>query len=118
MVKYCLGDFMLPKYQNELKIIVNTLAATGLVSKLILFGSLARGDQTVDSDIDLCVLTPITDRRPLEISRELRNKLNGKRTLPLDILTFNQVKFYADVERKTSFAHLIEKEGKVLYEAR
>jgi len=102
--------------QDELKIIVDTLAATGLVSKLILFGSLARGEQTKDSDIDLCVLTSIQDRRSLDISMELRKKLNGKRRLPLDLLTFNQEQFTSDVARKTSFAHLIDKEGVVLYE--
>jgi len=97
---------------------VDTLSATGLVSKLILFGSLARGEQGADSDIDLCVLTPVANRRPLDISRELRKKLNGKRKLPLDLLTFNQDKFTEAAARTSSFAHLIKEEGIVLYEQR
>jgi predicted nucleotidyltransferase len=39
--------------KTELDKIVNTLAETGIVTKIILFGSYARGDETTDSDMDL-----------------------------------------------------------------
>ena len=68
---------MTEKVRSELNTIVKTIADTGIVSKIILFGSFARGEETPDSDIDLCVLTPIKDRRPLDISIELRQKLWG-----------------------------------------
>jgi len=101
--------------QNELNNIIKTIADTGIASKIILFGSLARGEENPDSDIDLCVLTPISDRRPIDISIELRRKLFNIKS-PIDILTYNQDRFAEHVTKQTSFAHMISKEGVVIYE--
>ena len=102
--------------QNELDTIVKTIADTGIASKIILFGSLARGEENPDSDIDLCVLTPITDRRPVDISIDLRRRLFHIKNIPLDILTYNQERFAEHAAQTTSFAHLIANEGVVVYE--
>jgi predicted nucleotidyltransferase len=102
--------------KDELKAIIKVFSDSGLVSKVFLFGSLARGEETPDSDIDLCALTIKTDRRPLDIAIELRKKLYGVQKRPLDLLAFEQARFEKDAERNTSFAHLIEDEGIVLYE--
>ncbi|MDR2429280.1 MAG: nucleotidyltransferase domain-containing protein [Candidatus Margulisbacteria bacterium] len=102
--------------KDELDAIIKIFSASGLVSKVFLFGSLARGEETPDSDIDLCALTVRSERRPLEIAIELRKKLYGVQKHPLDLLTFEQTRFEKDAERATSFAHLIKNEGVVLYE--
>ncbi|MDR0857772.1 MAG: nucleotidyltransferase domain-containing protein, partial [Oscillospiraceae bacterium] len=81
------------KVKEELDNIVKTLADTGMVSKIILFGSMARGDDTPDSDIDLCVLTPITDRRAHDVAVDLRMKLWGVKNMPLDLLAYPQDRF-------------------------
>ena len=47
---------MTAQIQNELNAIVKTIVDTGIVSKIILFGSMARGEETPDSDIDLLLL--------------------------------------------------------------
>jgi hypothetical protein len=70
----------------------------------------------LDSDIDLCVLTSITDRRPVDISIDLRRRLFSIKKIPLDILTYNEDLFAEHVARQTSFAHLINTEGVVVYE--
>jgi len=106
---------MTTQTQNDLHNIVKTIVDTGIASKIILFGSLARGEENPDSDIDLCVLTPITDRRPIDISIELRRKLFSFNN-PLDILTYNQDRFAEHATQQTSFAHVISKEGVVVYE--
>jgi predicted nucleotidyltransferase len=101
----------------DLDAIIKTIADTGIVSKIILFGSMARGDETPNSDIDLCVLTPITDRRPIDIAIDLRKKLrNLKRKTPLDILAYNQDRFAEHASRSSSFANVINTEGVVVYE--
>ncbi|MCL2218859.1 MAG: nucleotidyltransferase domain-containing protein [Chitinispirillia bacterium] len=41
--------------------IVNTLTETGIVSKIILFGSYACDEETENSDIALYILTPVKD---------------------------------------------------------
>ena len=106
---------MTAQIRNELDNIIKTIADTGLASKIILFGSLARGEESPDSDIDLCILTPITDRRPIDISIELRRKLFYVKNT-LDILTYNQDRFAEHATQQTSFAHLINTEGVVVYE--
>ena len=106
---------MTAQVQSELDNIIKTIADTGIASKIILFGSLARGEENPDSDIDLCILTPITDRRPIDISIELRCMLFNVKN-PLDILTYNQDRFAEHATQQTSFAHVINKEGVVVYE--
>ena len=107
---------MTEQVQSELNTIVKTIADTGIVSKIILFGSFARGEETLDSDIDLCVLTPIKDRRPLDISIELRQKLWGVKKMPLDLLTYNQERFDYQAARPRSFENIISTEGVTIYE--
>ena len=106
------------KVKTELDNIVNTLVDTGIVSRIILFGSYARGDETPDSDLDLCVLTPVKDRRPLDITVDLRMKLWDVQTMPMDLFTFNQDEFQARAEYSSSFQHHIMEHGVVLYEHR
>ena len=107
---------MTAQHQRELDVIVQTIADTGMASKIILFGSAARGEETSDSDIDLCVLTPIKDRRPRDITVDLRMALRHKRTVPLDLLTYTQEYFTYQASRDRSFENIISKEGVVLYE--
>ena len=108
---------MTEKTKNELDNIVKTIADTGMVSKIILFGSAARGEERPDSDIDLCVLTPITDRRPRDITVDLRMKLwDVQKEVPLDLLTYHQDRFEYQAARDRSIENTIYKEGVVLYE--
>jgi len=100
----------------ELDRIVSTLAGTGLVTKIILFGSYARGEETPDSDIDLCVLTPVKDRRPLDVGIELRIKLVDIQETALDLVPFNQDEFSARAKCHGTFQNDIMKHGVVLYE--
>jgi len=101
----------------ELDRIVSTLASTGLVTKVILFGSYAKGEETPDSDIDLCVLTPVKDRRPLDVGIELRVKLvEIRRETDLDLVPFNQDEFSARAKCQGTFQNDIMKHGVVLYE--
>ena len=107
---------MTDRLRHELDVIVKTIADTGMVSKIILFGSAARGDDRPDSDIDLCILTPITDQRPADVNLALRRKLRGVKKVPLDLITYNQDRFAEHASRPASFAHTINTEGVVVYE--
>jgi len=106
--------------KNELNRIVSTLAGTGIVSKIILFGSCASGKETADSDIDLCVLTPVKNdgdgQRITDITIDLRTKLIDVRERPLDLITYNQDDFSACVATGSrSFERHIIEHGVVLY---
>jgi len=107
---------MKPDVKEELNRIVDTLANTGIVSQIFLFGSYASGEETPDSDLDLCVLTREKGRRPTELMDNFRFELLDVKTMPMDLLAFNQDEFYSDASRPTSFQHEIAKNGVLLYE--
>jgi predicted nucleotidyltransferase len=100
----------------ELDKIVGTLVGTGIVTKIILFGSYARGEDTPDSDIDLCVLTPVGEERCFELMVELRIMLFRirEKKITLDLLAYNQ-DFFGACAEKPGFQHNILKNGVVLY---
>jgi uncharacterized protein len=101
--------------KTELDRIVSTLAETGIVTKIILFGSYAKGEETTNSDIDLCVLTPIKPKSNVELISNFRRSVWGIRTMPLDLFAYNQDKFYFHARRPTSFEHEIAETGVILY---
>jgi uncharacterized protein len=100
----------------ELDRIVSTLADTGLVTKVILFGSYAKGEETPRSDIDLCVLTTVKDKRPIDVSIDLQLKLFYIADTSLDLFAYNQDEFSARAKCQGTFQNDIMKYGVVLYE--
>ncbi|MDR3013708.1 MAG: nucleotidyltransferase domain-containing protein, partial [Chitinispirillales bacterium] len=102
--------------KNELDKIVSVLIATGIVRKIILFGSHAKGDSRPNSDIDLCILTSTTEKRPIELMGDFHYMLYGVRSLPVDLLAYNEEQFYFHAERPTSFEYEIAKNGVLIYE--
>ncbi|GBU22368.1 hypothetical protein R80B4_02276 [Fibrobacteres bacterium R8-0-B4] len=101
--------------KNELDRIVNTLVGTGIVTKIILFGSYAKGEERPNSDIDLCVLTQVSDKHPLDVTIDLRVKLIKVRERPLDLFAYNQDDFSDGAKRPGTFQYDIAKNGVVLY---
>jgi len=110
------GVNMDERVKTELNNIVSTLVGTGIVTKIILFGSYAKGEQTPSSDIDLCVLTSVKNRRPIEIMVDLRGKLRGVKKMPMDLFAYNQDDFAVRATLIGSFQHHIVTYGIVLYE--
>jgi len=106
---------MNPKVKTELDKIVSKLAETGIVTQIILFGSYARGDETPNSDIDICVLTQVKDRHPIDLIADFRSRVRGVRTMPLDLLAYNQESFYSSAERRATIEYEIAKEGVLIY---
>ncbi|GBU22517.1 hypothetical protein R80B4_02427 [Fibrobacteres bacterium R8-0-B4] len=106
------------KVKTELGRIVDTLADTGIVSRILLFGSYARGEETPNSDIDLCVLSPITDKTPIDLIADFRFKTWDVRKTPLDLLAYNHDAFYRYAANPTSFEHEIAEKGVLIYEHR
>ena len=102
--------------KNELDRIVSVLTGTGIVSRIFLFGSYATGEEAVGSDIDLCVLTPVKDRNPIDITVDLRARLYGVKTMALDLFTCNQDTFFNRAAYAGSLEHEIAKHGVTLYE--
>lgn len=82
-------------------------------SRIILFGSFARGEATDDSDVDLLVVVPeVEDRRTLRV--QMRRALQGM-GLPKDIVLLTESEFEARRSVPGSVAYPADREGRVLY---
>ena len=83
-------------------------------STVILFGSYARGEQSDDSDLDLCVLVPtLTDRR-IEMIADAGSSIREGFPLPFDLLLFTYDEFEEYSKSKSRIQYVIKKEGVVL----
>ncbi len=83
------------------------------VQKAILFGSLARGDVTRSSDIDL-ILVKETPKRFVDRIEEVLCELRP--TVGLDVLVYTPQEF-AELSQTRPFVRQAVREGRVLYEA-
>ncbi len=82
--------------------------------RVILFGSYAYGQPTMDSDVDLLVITPL-DRDAVAKSVEIQLKLRPP--FPLELLVRSPEKVRERLEMGDGFMLEILTKGKTLYEA-
>ena len=91
------------------------LEATPPGTKVILFGSYARGDARENSDVDLLVVEPEVGSRAKETGRLLRLLLPLRVTTDLLVTTREWFDYWKDTPNTLSFE--VNREGKVLGEA-
>jgi predicted nucleotidyltransferase len=98
------------KLQKSLNLIVSQLKGMGAL-KIILFGSLVKGDVDVNSDIDLFVLMP-----SIKTGREWMDVIyrTVERKVASNIIVYNQEEFYEKLPSSSFLANISE--GKVVYE--
>ncbi|MBN2027963.1 MAG: nucleotidyltransferase domain-containing protein [Actinobacteria bacterium] len=96
--------------------IVRRLIEAYQPERIILFGSIARGDAGPDSDYDLLVIVP--DNAPLERrrSRLAYERLWGTGAAA-DVLVWTKNYFESRLHLKASLSATIAEEGKILYAA-
>jgi predicted nucleotidyltransferase len=100
------------KLQAELGRIINKIDRTAIY-KMILFGSLARGDVGLASDIDLIIVKETKEpflRRLEAIYQDIEPNI------AIDILVYTPEEF-SEMSQWSSFIKRVLKEGRVLYEA-
>jgi predicted nucleotidyltransferase len=98
------------RLEAETQRLVEQLKAMG-ATKVVLFGSLARGQISLFSDIDLLVV--FDEERPAhELTRWVYKNIQAGEAV--DILAYSQ-KALHKVHKRPFFQHLLT-EGKVLYE--
>jgi predicted nucleotidyltransferase len=91
------------------KILKNTNA-----SKIILFGSYARGTQDPESDLDICIITDDTKRKK-EILRVIRRTIIDEADIPMDLLVYRSDEFEQKAAVENSFESGIKESGITLY---
>ena len=98
------------KLQRSLNSIVQSLKEMG-AKKIILFGSLARGDVDVNSDLDLFVLMP-----SVKTGKEWTDIIYStiEKKVATHIIAFNQDEFQKELPTNSFLENIMK--GKVLYE--
>jgi predicted nucleotidyltransferase len=94
---------------------VERLVAAANPSKVILFGSYARGDATEDSDLDLMVIELEVSNQFDEMVR-LRNAI-GDMPIGVDLLVYSDREASRRSQVPGTLLYWAFKEGRVLYDA-
>lgn len=94
---------------------VDRLVAAARPTKIILFGSRARGDADVRSDVDVLVIEAEVGNRYEEMVR-LHRALRGL-LLPVDLLVVSEEEFENRSGMPGTIEHSARHEGRVLYAA-
>lgn len=102
-------------YEEEIKRIVSALRAYK-PERIILFGSLARGDFDEDSDVDLLIVKDDPRKRTERICEIYRLIRSPKRTIAVEPLVLTPREIKRAVSEGSFLLEDILKEGKVLYE--
>ncbi|MBM3499808.1 MAG: nucleotidyltransferase domain-containing protein [Armatimonadetes bacterium] len=95
--------------------VIERLRAVAAPTRVILFGSMATGDATADSDLDLLVLfEAVAD--PRRESVLLREAL-GDIGMPVDVIVMTTARFEETKDVIGGIAYPANKYGTVIYEA-
>lgn len=90
--------------------------------RIVLFGSHAREEGSVDSDIDLLVVTdddfmPLTFREKSSVYRKVSDLIiDIEREVPVDLIVHTRPMYKKFIELESMFSKKILSEGIVLYE--
>jgi len=96
---------------KEINLIKEQIVSHYSPSKIIVFGSQAKGTATKKSDIDLCIVKDTDNKR--ELLTDIY--LNIESSKPFDLLLYTEAEWNQCVNDTTSFAYLINKKGTVIY---
>lgn len=97
--------------KNEVNYIKNQIIERYAPSKVILFGSQAKGTASKYSDIDLCIIKNTENKRELITDMYL----NIESQKPFDLVIYTELEWNECIKDKTSFASLISRKGEVIY---
>ncbi len=112
---YRLGcNFMELITENKIQEVVNKISYSYSPDKIILFGSYAKGNPDVTSDLDLLIIKDSAlprYKRGLEVRRLLFGSM-----IPIDLLVYTPREIEEQKNRKYSIVHEVLNTGKVIYE--
>ncbi|NUO84266.1 nucleotidyltransferase domain-containing protein [candidate division KSB1 bacterium] len=103
--------------RTQVELLRDTLTQNFGAKHIILFGSQANGEAANDSDLDLCVITSLQNKRKIDLMREIRRELGDRISSPLDILIYSEKEFFERAQLGSTLEHKIMTEGVKVYES-
>lgn len=100
---------------EQIEILKNKLKEKFAVKQIFIFGSHAYGQPDKESDIDLCVITDLNNKRKIDVIRKIRRELIDLISNPLDILIYSEKEFKERAGLRSTLEHKILKNGLKVY---
>jgi predicted nucleotidyltransferase len=102
--------------KEVVRFLLNCLKENGLrISKIVIFGSQAKGTATEESDIDIVIISEDFKRKNIfkraELTKEAEIQTIKKFMVPLDIITLTPEEYENRTSLMAEYAH----EGEVVY---
>ena len=106
---------MATKLNEQIEILKNILSGKFKAKQIYIFGSHAYGKQDQDSDVDLCLITDLKNKRKIDVIREIRRALLNRISSPMDILVYNEEEFKERASLKNTLEYRILNRGMRVY---
>ena len=106
---------MANQINKQIELLKNILTQRFDTKQIIVFGSYAYGEPDTGSDIDLCIVADLKEKRKIELIREIRRELLDLISSPLDILVYSEEEFTERSNLKNTLEHKIVTEGMRVY---
>ena len=100
---------------KRIETLANKLREKFDVRQIFIFGSQAYGKPDEESDIDLCVITDLKNKRKIDIIREMRRELMDLISNPLDILVYTEKEFDERAGLRSTLEYKILLDGIKVY---
>jgi predicted nucleotidyltransferase len=99
---------------ETLRRIVDTIVEALAPEQVILFGSRARGDDTAESDYDLCVIAD--SEQPYHERNVQVHRLFPRRDFSMDAFVLTPEEYDAQRQVVNTLGFYVDRDGEVLYE--
>jgi uncharacterized protein len=101
---------------DQINAIAHTIASKFKINRIFLFGSYANGEPGIESDLDLCVITRLGNKRKIEFIRAIRKEINDLFNIPIDILVYDNEEFQLRAVHQNTLEYKILNQGILLNE--
>ena len=101
--------------QNIIYNVASILVSEVGAEQVYLFGSYANGTENSESDIDLFIVTDLTDKKKIDVTQQARRALLKKTTVPIDIVVCDKTIFESRRTNQITFEYIIATEGQKIY---
>jgi predicted nucleotidyltransferase len=102
---------MSKQISKQIQTIRDRLIKKFRVKQIFVFGSYAYGNPDSQSDIDLCIVADMQNKRKIDFMRDIRRELLNFIFSPLDILVYNEREFFERANLKNTLEYKIMNEG-------